>query len=444
MRSRHQLILLIVLTTVLLSVVTAGAQEKVVLRLSVWGMPWEDRIYTEFAVPQFEAANPHIDVEFVRIEDYWNMLLVQHAGGKAPDVQRNIDMRFGPMLLRGALRPITEFINDPVNGVDLDDFHSVGIQGVTYGGEIWGLPQDICARSLVYYNMDLFDQAGLDYPDETWTLDDLVEAAKVLTVGKRPRVQQYGVGWIPSFATSLVFGFGGKYWSEDGTKNVINSPESIRALEFLQSLIYEHGVAPSYGENPYGELRELFVGGRLAMYVGAAFNIPDVIRDAEDLRFGVAPMPIAPQGRTTMVHQCIWTMSSQTKHPEEAWELIKFLSSPEVLEEYWQRTWVAAPARRSVVMSEGFEVIRGIEGHIPAIEDPKRYKEILGWWRGMVLNEEFTTAHVHPFHGPFEAQYFNPAMDEVFGIRPGNVESILARIEAGINKEISEFSVSNK
>ena len=53
----------------------------------------------EFAIPKFEELYPNIKVEFMRIEDYWNMLLVRHAGGAAPDVQRNIDMRFGLMLL---------------------------------------------------------------------------------------------------------------------------------------------------------------------------------------------------------------------------------------------------------------------------------------------------------------------------------------------------------
>ena len=126
-----------------------------------------------------------------------------------------------------------------------------------------------------------------------------------------------------------------QYWSEDGSRSVINSPESRQALEFLQELVYEKGVAPNYAESPYGEAQQLFMGKRVAMYVGAAYRIPDIIRDAPDLRFGVAPMPIAPEGRTTMVHQCIWTMSSQTEHPDAAWKLIVPLS-PEILEEYWR------------------------------------------------------------------------------------------------------------
>jgi len=427
---------LIVLVTVMIMSMAGGAQEQVTITMSVWGMPWEDKIYTDFAIPQFEEKYPYIKVKFVRLEDYWNTLLVQHAGGVAPDVQRNLDMRYGPVLLRGALLPLTDYINDPVEGVDLDDFHRFGIDGVTYNGDIWALPQDICPRSVLFYNMDLFDKAGLEYPNEGWTLDDLVDAAKKLTIGQKPRIQQYGVTWIPPFATSLVFGFGGQYWSEDGQKCVINSPESIEALEFMQGLVYDLGVAPSYAEANYGETQELFKGGRAAMYLGGAHLIPSVVRDAPDLRFGVTSMPKAPEGRTTMVHQCIWTMSSQTKHPDAAWKLIKHLSSTEVLTDYWQKTWVAAPARKSVIMSDAFEKIVGIEGHVPAIEDPQRFKELLGWWRGLVLNEEFTTAHVHPFHGPFELQLFNPSMEKIFGGQPGNVASILAEIELEINKEI--------
>lgn len=440
MPRKNMMLVFLVVVGLLLSASGAGlSQEPVTLTLSVWGMPWEDKIYTEFAIPQFEEQYPHITVEFLRLEDYWNMLLVRHAGGNAPDVQRNLDMRFGPMLLRGALLPLTDYINDPDVGVDLSDFHRIGIDGVTFDGEIWALPQDICARSVLFYNMDYFDEAGLAYPDDTWTLDDMVEAAQALTIGSRPRVDRFGLAWIPPYATSMVFGFGGQYWSEDGTRNVINSPESVAALEFLQELVYDLGVAPSYADAPYGEAVELFKGGRTAMLITGAYHIPSVARDVPEIRFGVAPMPLTPQGRPTMIHQCIWTMSTQTEHPDEAWLLIKHLSSPAVLEEYWQRTWVAAPARVSVVMSEGFTNITGIEGHVPAIEDPERFEELLGWWRPLIANEHYTTDHLHPFHGPFELQYFNPSMESIFGIRPGNVEAILAELEAAINKEMEDF-----
>ena len=69
-------------------------------------------------------------------------------------------------------------------------------------------------------------------------------------------------------------------------------------------------------------------------------------------------------------------------------------------------------------MADSFENIIGIEGHVPAVA--LKTSIDLGWWRGLVLNEEFTTAHVHPFHGPFEAQYFNPPWKTSFRHQTGN------------------------
>ena len=96
-----------------------------------------------------------------------------------------------------------------------------------------------------------------------------------------------------------------------------------------------------------------------------------------------------------MVHQCIWTMSSQTEHPDAAWQLIKFLSSPEI----WRSTGSARGWRTSQKVCDhghSFENIIGIEAMFP----PLLLKTSIGSSDGgdLVLNEEFTTAHVHPFH----------------------------------------------
>ena len=247
----------------------------------------------EFAIPKFEELYPNIKVEFMRIEDYWNMLLVRHAGGAAPDVQRNIDMRFGPMLLRGALRPLTEYINDPVDGVDLSDFHSVGIQGVTHDGEIWGLPQDICARSILLYNMDMFDEAGLPYPDETWTWDDLYEAAKKLT---KPDKSQYG------FLAALhnQEGFYNFIYQNGGTvitpdkKSGYDDPRTIEAMEFYVKFVKE-GLSPLiFGD---AERAEAMQNGLCAMGFFGSWNLSGFAANeymAEN--FDVTILPAAPNG----------------------------------------------------------------------------------------------------------------------------------------------------
>jgi len=433
---RHRVIVGLLLA-LMCGVLFAGvlhAQEKVELTMSVWGMPWEDKLYTDFAIPQFEAKYPHIKVNFVRFEDYWNQILIRHAGGTAPDVMRNADESYGEMRIRGALLPLTDYVEKA--GLDLSDFHQIAIDALTVDGELWALPQDLSPRNLLYYNKAMFDEAGIPYPTADWTLDDLVEAAKALTVGSRPRIQRYGLTWSEAhFLSTAMLGFGGRLWDENGMCDV-TSPENAAGLQWVQSLVFEHEVSPNYLEVDPGNTLDLFKGERSAMHIDGGWSIPSVARDVPDLDFGVVPLP---QPLNTVLGQCIWTMSSQTKHPDEAWLLIEFLSSFDVLREYWQLTWVAAPARLSIIFSDHFQNITGVEGHVPAITDPQRLEDLTGFWNTLIGDSRFTQDHVHPYYGVLKNSFLEPYSDELFGRTPGDVERILQEIEDGVNQEIAAF-----
>jgi len=410
------------------------AQEKVELTMSVWGMPWEDKLYTDFAIPQFEAKYPHIKVNFVRFEDYWNQLLIRHAGGNAPDVMRNADEDFGQMRMRGALHPLTSYVE--ASNLDLSDFHDIAIDALTVDGELWALPQDLSPRNLLYYNKAMFDEAGISYPTADWTLEDLVDAAKKLTKGSRPRVQQWGITWSEAhFLSTAMLGFGGELWDENG-RSVVAGEGNVAGIEWIQSLVFEHGVAPNYLEVDPGNTLDLFKGERSAMHINGGWSVPAVARDVPDLDFGVVPLP---KPLSTVLGQCIWTMSSQTEYPDEAWLLIEFLSSYDVLREYWQLTWVAAPARLSVIFSDDFSKITGVEGHVPAITDPQRLQDLTGFWDVLIGDDRFTQDHVHPYYGVLKNTFLEPYSDELFGATPADAAAILQTIQDGVNSEIDAF-----
>jgi len=425
---------------VILLCVTTIAQGQKKIQLSVWGMPWEDQIYTKYALPQFETKYPDIKVEFIRLENYWELLLTRHAAGEAPDVQRNLDMFYGRMRIRGALVPLTKYIKGP-DGISLDDFYETGIEAVTREGEIWALPQDLCLRQGLYYNMRMFDEAGISYPTDEWTMDDVVNAARKLTKGKRPRVEQYGfVGLSQDLPFWFIYNYGGTLWSEDGKRCTVNSEAAIKGIKRLQDLIYEEKVVPTTAEYTVAAVEDLFKAEKVAMFLGGMWFVPSITRDVPDLEFGIARTPIGPLGkRICTAHQCIWEMSSQTEYPDASWKLIKHLSSPPVLKEYWQRTWVAAPARRSMLTDPTiFENIIGIPGHVPGIEDPDEFERKVGWLRDTILNKEFITIQ-NDFFLEFYNEIFFDELANLFGIRKGNAEEILNRVAEKQNKLMREF-----
>lgn len=430
--------LMLVVLVVLVSGLAIAQEEKI--QLSVWGMPWEDAIYTQYAIPQFEEQYPNIKVEFLRFENYWDILLTRHAGGNAPDVQRNLDENYGSMRLRGALLPLTEYVEGP-DGMSLDDFHPVALDAITKDGEIWALPQDLSPRNGLYYNMKMFDEAGIPYPTADWTVEQMADVAQKLTMGERPRVERYGISWADRQGLLwFIYAFGGDIWAEDGKKCVIDSEECLKGVNFALDLIYEYGAAPSYVEVTPEAMEDLFKAEKVAMFIGGGWNIPAITRDVPDLEFGVAPMPLVNGERTTILGQCIFEMSSQTKHPDAAWKLIKHLVSPQALTDYWQRTWVAAPSRLSLIKDpEIFENIIGIPGHVPAITDPEEFERKLGWMRDIILNGEFTTAHVGDFYTELYEVHLRDALELLAGPRRGDVKAILEEVAAKTNKDIEGF-----
>lgn len=139
----------------------------VTLEMCVWGMPFENDLYTKVYIPEFERQNPGIKVRFQHFEDYPNRVLLSHAGGIAPDVIREFSQTGMAWTRRGLNMPLDKYIDGP-EGIERNDFIPVLWDSLKYGGQTYGVPQDINLLGL-FYNKDLFDKAGLAYPNANWT-----------------------------------------------------------------------------------------------------------------------------------------------------------------------------------------------------------------------------------------------------------------------------------
>ena len=123
-------------------------------------------------------------------------------------------------------------------------------------------------ETILYYNIDAFDAAGVDYPAEGWTWDDFLAAAQALTMDENDDglTDQYGYYFYGRYAhvESWVYQNNGRWLNPEKT-DFVASPEAVETVMFLDSLIDEHGVAPTPAEmegvdNP-------FVQGLAAMWV---------------------------------------------------------------------------------------------------------------------------------------------------------------------------------
>jgi multiple sugar transport system substrate-binding protein len=185
-------------------------------------------------------------------------------------------------------------------GIDVErDFVFNYDQQFDREGKLWTWPMNQAVSGWLY-NIDMFDEAGLDYPTEDWTWLDMKEAATALT---KPEEKQYGAYIIHSLwfgMGELLYANGGRMLSDDRTETALCSPESLEAFEFVVDLMFKDKVAMVPGEvagllGP--QIRDPFVTGNVAMRTTGLHGVGGTIRTIGD-RFRWAAMP-TPKSPTT-------------------------------------------------------------------------------------------------------------------------------------------------
>ena len=293
--------------------------EEVELRFVLWDERQVD--VHEQMIEAFREDHPNISIDVEVIPaDYWTVVKTQIAGGDPPDIMWINVPNFPDLALNDALLPITDLVER--DNVDLSPFPQALVDSYILDGELYGISKDYDTVGL-FYRVDLFDAAGLDYPDETWTWDDLKEAAAALTTDD---VWGYAGGLsIQEFELNLVRQNGGELVSADGTRTLFGEPEACEAIQFLYSF-HTDGTAPDQVTQDTSHHWGLFADGRVAMMQDGSWAARSYLDN--DFDIDVAPLPAGKQ-RANTIHGLAWAILSGTDHPEEAWEFLKFLATEE-------------------------------------------------------------------------------------------------------------------
>jgi len=170
--------------------------------------------------------------------DYFTKLQTLWAAGDAESIP---DVLF--------LFPVPSYAADEVlenldpyiaeSGMDLSDYWSGTIETTSLDGSVYGFARDI-GLEVLYYNKDHFDEAGLAYPDESWTWDDLRAAAEALTIKSAAgRVERYGLGMEGGKYGQFLISNGGGIFDDtfNPTECWLSKPESIEAFDFIAGMM---------------------------------------------------------------------------------------------------------------------------------------------------------------------------------------------------------------
>ncbi len=299
----------------------------------VFGDPAELAAYQSL-VTAFEESHSEIDVELIHIpspSDYRLRLGADFAAGDPADIVLINYRRYAPFAAKGVLEPLAPYLRGSDVITD-SDFFAVATDPFRWRGQLMCIPQNISSL-VVYYNKDLFDAAGLGYPEDDWTWDEFLSAAKALTldVDGDGRVDQYGLGTEASIfrLAPFVWGNGGELVVlESGLRPIrlaLDSRAAREAVEWFVALQTEHGVVPDALAEAAENSESRFIGGRTAMYLNSRRGVP-TYRRIDGFDWDVAALPQQEQ-EAGILHSDAYCMAAGTQDKDAAWTFIEFANS---------------------------------------------------------------------------------------------------------------------
>ncbi|RCW77345.1 ABC transporter substrate-binding protein [Saliterribacillus persicus] len=304
------------------------SSETVTLNFFDW---FDEENYMEDVIAKFEEANPDIKINatFVPTNEYEQKLLVNMSSGEGLDVFAVANVGgMSNYQSKGQLLDISDLIDrnelenlSPlIEQLEIED----GLYSLPYRSGAWAL----------YYNKDIFDEAGVDYPDETWTWETYEEKAKELTM-KGENGQIWG---------SLNYQPSSTWWRVPANTagiNNPNNPEDLAGFKEAAKLNYELSYEDK-AQEPYSDLvgeagkdyTGRFLQGNHAMLFNGEWLVEMLNSAMEDgsgeINYDVAPLPytegMEPRSAGAMA---VAMVSKNTEHPEEAVRFLSYLASEE-------------------------------------------------------------------------------------------------------------------
>ncbi len=302
--------------------------EKITIRLTNWGTTTDGEADQQLIDEFNETNDKNIEVVFdlVPSEGYGDRLTTSFSSGDGYDIFASGEGDFFKWVDRGLTMPM-----DDMMAAD-SDYTQTLPDSLMNMGKVNGQQQymvidynPIC----LYYNKDMFDAASMEYPTSEWTWDDLFDAAAQLTVKNDDGTyEQYGFNaqnWAYAVLTYLE-SLGLNLMNEDGTEcdGYLNSPEVAEALDRYFAMAEEPDkVSPASADlDTFGSATAMMTAGKLAMFVSGGWD--KVTLDEAGTNYGMA---LIPGNHTSYLCASGYAIGANCKHPEAAWEVIKFLTS---------------------------------------------------------------------------------------------------------------------
>ena len=300
-----------------------ASNEPVTITFAQYSGSGDNEQYLQQMVDNYMKENPNvtIDLQTYGYDDYFTQMTAKVSGGQAPDVFELDYQNFVSYAKKGALMPLDDILTK--DGIDTSIYNDMALKAFSADGVQYGVP-DSFSNVVLIYNKDLFDQAGVTYPTDDWTQDDVQNAAeKIRALGD----DIFGI-WQPITYNEffkVVAQYGGSLLNEDKTQFTINSEENIKAAQTLVDRVLVSNVQPnSVQQGGMGDW-DMFMSGRLGMIPTGIWAFQTFTENC-DFAWDIAVEPGSTQKATHFFSNCV-VMNPETEHPEEVAEWLAWLTS---------------------------------------------------------------------------------------------------------------------
>ncbi|MEG4004531.1 ABC transporter substrate-binding protein [Microcoleus sp. Pol11C1] len=317
-------------TVLLLFILPALTQQPVVLTMLMQG---QDIVNWKPFVKEFEQKNPDIRINLIEGPFDTNLIENLYTSafllGESPYDIINMDIVWVPKF---AAAGWVSDLTDRIPPEQLSKFIQGNVEGGRYRGKLYRIPHASDA-GMLYYRKDILEQAKIPAPK---TFEEMVKISQNL---QKQGKATWGYLWqgkqyegVSAMFVEVLSGFGG-FWANPQTFEVgLDKPEAIKAVEFLKKTIAS-GISPP-GVTTYGEeeTRLLFQNGKALFLRNWPYVWKLANAEGSNVRGKIAIEPmLSSTGKTG--GSCLggwgWGIAKTSKHPEQAWKAIQYLTSEE-------------------------------------------------------------------------------------------------------------------
>ncbi|MCE5199027.1 MAG: extracellular solute-binding protein [Armatimonadota bacterium] len=264
----------------------------------------------------FNRLNPQYNVRLDPVDTNtgggMEKVIVQSIAGVGPDLFDSYgSYKLATYVKAGIAWDVTDELKNA--GIDVKkDAWKLALSSVVYKGRVYGVPSNV-GTPAIWFNKDLFDKYKVPYPKNVRTWKEFLPILQRLTIrDEHGRVKQYGFLCDSWMVTQFIWQWGGRTYTPDGTKCVIDSPEAIAGVQFFHDLMYKYHVMPTPNDEAamatqggWGSgTMTLFMGGKGAMALGGRYWLCS-LRDIKELKLGAIECPYGP-------HKIYWGSSRVT------------------------------------------------------------------------------------------------------------------------------------